>query len=527
MRVVNDRIWLTGTFSLREQLGVKVAETASLARRAACVVLTRAAPGSGELQVYLVRRSERLVFLGGFYAFPGGTVDPIDRSIAISGVPAGAAADQCSAALRELLEECGVLGIPAAAGWDAARLSRLRTALLADGAAWERLLQAEGLSLDASALRPMGHWVTPPFMNAPFAAQYFLLPLPAGASPEVWPGELTEGVWLTPAAALRAYETSGLYIAYPVLETLRALVACKLDVQAAAEALEQRPGPGLEGGGEMLHGIHLLPLRSVTLPPATHTNCYVLGTSDMVVVDPGTPFDDEQRSLFGYLERLRSQGARLREVWITHHHEDHVAAATVLQQRLGVPVCAHPHAAARLHGQVRIDRFLQDDEQVHLSGPSGEDAHWQVLLTPGHAPGHLCFYDTRRGHLLTGDAILGMGTTLVAPRPEGSMGDYMATLRRLLGLRLGMLFPGHGPPVAAAVDKIHMYIQHRTAREASIIAAMTEPLHPAEIVRRVYTDVNPAAYPLAELNVRAHLEKLQDEGRVSQDATGQFFMGAG
>ncbi|HET6347391.1 MAG TPA: MBL fold metallo-hydrolase, partial [Myxococcota bacterium] len=304
------------------------------------------------------------------------------------------------------------------------------------------------------------------------------------------------------------------FISYPVLETLRVLTEAGPDLAAAAAALEAREATYPHGGGEMVHGVHALALKTITLPPATHTNCYLLGTKEVIVVDPGTPFADEQERLVGYLEHLRGQGSRLREIWVTHYHADHIGAADLLRQRYGLPVAAHTDTRAALGDALRVDRQITDGETLTLA----DGASWQALDTPGHAHGHLCFHETRRGHLLSGDNILGMGTSVVPPSPEGSMVDYLASLRRVQRLNLGMIFPGHGPPVAAASGKIAQYLAHRQDREAKILDALRSPASPRELVAQVYTDVDPSLHALAESTVRAHLEKLEAEGKVTHAA---------
>jgi ribonuclease/clavin/mitogillin len=479
-------------------------------KRAACLILLRRA--GGDVEVYLVKRSEKLVFLGGFYAFPGGRVDAGDADVQVPGAPK--AVDFCSAAIRELFEETGVLLAAGATDLSAADRTTFRHALESDPTAWGRGLGARRLRLDGAPLVPMGKWLTPPFAHVAYDAQYFAAWLPEGEAPEIWPGELTEGIWLTPARAIEHHEAGTLFISYPVLETLRVLAEAGDDLGAAAAVLEAREATYPHGGGEMVYGVHALALRTITLPPATHTNCYLLGNAEVVIVDPGTPFADEQERLLGYLEHLRGQGSRLREIWVTHYHADHIGAVDLLRQRYGLSVAAHADTRAALGDALRVDRQIADDEILTLA----DGASWQALHTPGHAHGHLCFHETRRGHLLSGDNILGMGTSVVPPSPEGSMVDYLASLRRVQRLKLGMIFPGHGPPVAAASGKIEQYLAHRQDREAKIFDALGSPASTREIVARVYTDVDPSLHVLAEATVRAHLEKLEAEGKVAHAA---------
>ena len=137
------------------------------------------------------------------------------------------------------------------------------------------------------------------------------------------------------------------------------------------------------------------------------------------------------------------------------------------------------------------------------------------MHTPGHARGHLCFYDEQTGGLITGDNIVGYGSVLIDP-PEGNMRDYLDSLQRLRALpNLSVLFGGHGPAVANPYEKIDEYIAHRLQREELILAAVREGATTAkEIVARAYTDVSPKAHALAERAVLAHLEKLEADGLV-------------
>ena len=491
----------------------------AVAKRAACVVMIRPADPAmapDTLQVYLVRRADTLAFLGGFYAFPGGRVDAVDAQPLWRTAPEDG--DVRSAALRELFEETGVLAVPGSAHLPATAQQSLRRTLEHTPAAWPQQLRDWRLSLDASVLLPCGRWRTPPFSPVVFDAQYYVLRQDVACNPEIWPGELTHGVWLTPQQAIAQHESGLLCITYPVLETLLVLMTHAHDVDAAAAALQGRGANAYPvAGGEMAAGIHMVPLQTPTLPPATHTNCYILGRRDLVVVDPGPVDAAEQTRLLDYLTLLQGRGGTVRQIWLTHFHHDHVGAAVRLRDALKVPIAAHADTAKLLAGQVPVDTLLADGQVLPVTG-GGYNAAWTALHTPGHAHGHLCFHDAQRGHVLCGDNILGMGSSIVPPRPDGSMRDYMASLQRLLPLKLGMLFPGHGPPMAAAAKKIQQYLTHRLTREAAIVQALTQPLTVPQIVASVYTDVAPALHMLAQATVRAHLEKLQADGQVTQQA---------
>ncbi len=476
-------------------------------RRAACVVLLQRG-AAGTTEVYLTRRSVDLPFMGGFDVFPGGSAEPGDAGL--GGLEA--------TALRELFEETGVLAAHGAQGLTSAQRDDLRRALIA-GDAFAPHLERLGVRLATEALMPMGRWVTPPYSRHRFDARYFALELPAGEAPSIWPGELVRGAFYGIAAALELHDAGELFITYPVLETLRALGSCR-DLAEASRALEARGGnPYPFVGGEMLAGVRMVPGRTPTLPPATHTNTYVLGGEELVIVDPATPYEDEQAGLVRYLDHLVAEGGKPREIWLTHHHHDHTGAVELVRRRYGIPLRAHPLAAEALAGSLEVDRPIADGEVMELRLGHGRVSHWQALHTPGHTRGHLCYWDTERKTVLTGDLVLGTGTVLVAP-PEGDMRDYLASLRRLLDLELGFIFPAHGPPVAAAHHKIEEYLAHRLMRERKVVEALEaagEPLAPDQLVPIVYADVDKAAWPLAQLSILAHLEKLVADGRASAE----------
>ncbi|MBI2149156.1 MAG: MBL fold metallo-hydrolase, partial [Acidobacteria bacterium] len=239
----------------------------------------------------------------------------------------------------------------------------------------------------------------------------------------------------------------------------------------------------------------------------THTNCYLAGGDEVIVIDPASPYEEEQALLDRVLEKRK-----IREIWLTHLHPDHVSGANHLKKERGVRIAAHAITARDLRGFVDVDRAFVENERLELAGEPGWSL--RILHTPGHARGHVCVFEEKNGSLITGDLVAGAGTIVIDP-PEGHMATYLDSLRRMQALPVTALFPAHGPVMANAKGKIQEYLDHRMEREKNIVAAWKRGhREPASIVKEVYTDVPPAMHGLAQRSVLAHLEKLRDEGRI-------------
>jgi glyoxylase-like metal-dependent hydrolase (beta-lactamase superfamily II) len=213
------------------------------------------------------------------------------------------------------------------------------------------------------------------------------------------------------------------------------------------------------------------------------TNTYLVGRTPAVVIDPGP--DDP-----GHLERVRRAAeARggLGTVLLTHRHGDHSDGVAAL----GVEP-AHP----------------RDGETI---------AGLTAIATPGHSADHLCF--VIEDACFTGDLILGEGSTIVGPREMGgSLADYMRSLERLRSLDLRVLYPGHGPEVRDPRAKIDEYVEHRMMRERRLVGALDRGVQSrSALLAEVWDDVPEELRGAAAIAMQAHLEKLEDEGRLPSD----------
>lgn len=501
---------------------------------------------AGRLEVFWVQRAETLPFMGGWHAFPGGGLSRRDQEVRVEGLPEGLEDPEeitglpeslleegqtepdlvpglLACALRELFEETGLLLAQELTPRDkegpVATLDELHEArdrLLAKEATLDQVADELGVTLDASRLVFAGRWLTPPLAPMRFDNRFFLLEWPehAALQPGILEGELVRGEWVEPGRAWRRWHDGDVLAAPPILHLLKVLAedGPRQGLPRLRHPEEANLGPYRRV--EFRPGVVMLPLQTATLPPATHTNAYLLGHGETVLVDPGTGDPEELGRLRAALDDWRNhQDRKITAIWLTHHHSDHVGAVAAMRDFLGVPVLTHAATARRLQERgIPVDGLLEDDQWITLGGNPPMEV--RVLHTPGHARGHLCFFDEQGGSLLAGDLVAGISTIVIDP-PEGDMGDYLASLERLIRLQPRTLFPGHGPAIKNATAKLREYVEHRLWREKKVLAAWDHGLRrPEEMLPTVYDDAPKAAWPLAVRQIEAHLARLRQIGRI-------------
>ena len=474
-------------------------------RVASAVILWR--DGRRGREIFWVKRGA-LRFAGGFYAFPGGRLDEADRRVPIPGL-AGDEAALAACAAREIFEETGVL---LARGPRLAPEERAaaRRGLLDGSLAFADFLARSRLAVDAARLQPAGRWITPPQFPLRYDAHVFLARLPDGEEAEVWPGELASGEWIAAAEAVERWEKGAVLLHPPNLWGVQCLA--RSGPPGCLPLL--RAPPATEGFVtrriEFQRGLFLAALRTPTLPPATHTNAWIvsLGGEELAVVDPGSPYEEEQAILERVLADLGAEGLELREIWLTHAHRDHVSGVAALRARHDVVLRAHREVAERLPREAGGSVPLEDGDVLHR--------RYRALHTPGHARGHVAFLDERTGALLAGDMVSTLSTIVIDP-PDGDMADYLRSLERLRDLGPRTLFPAHGPPTQGAVEKLDEYLAHRREREAKVVAALDRPGTLDEVTSRAYDDTPPFMLPVAARSCLASLEKMARERRAAFD----------
>lgn len=270
---------------------------------------------------------------------------------------------------------------------------------------------------------------------------------------------------------------------------------------------------------ELAPSIRMLAVKTPTLPPATHTNVFVVGSQRAVLVEPATSDAEELERIVEWVMSLRAQGIMVEAILATHHHYDHAAGARALRERLGIPLAAHVETDALLPG-LGTSRFIGHDDRFVLDGPS--PVHLRAIHTPGHAPGHLCFFDERSRVLLAGDMVAGVGTILIEPG-DGDMSEYLESLRRMITLDALLMAPAHGGVLSPPRLVLERYLEHRLEREERVLRALERAgpiVSAAELVSDAYADAPAHVFPLAALSTEAHLIKLVRDGRVLRTAMG-------
>ncbi|MER6453869.1 MBL fold metallo-hydrolase [Streptomyces sp900105245] len=271
-------------------------------------------------------------------------------------------------------------------------------------------------------------------------------------------------------------------------------------------ALPGRPRGGVLSGPATDRAVNVLaPNASAMTLDGTNTWIVAEPDSDLaVVIDPGPLDDGHLRTVVDTAEKA---GKRIALTLLTHGHPDHAEGAGRFAELTGTRVRA-------LDPALRLgEEGLAAGDVITVGG-----LELRVVPTPGHTADSLCFHLPADRAVLTGDTVLGRGTTVVA-HPDGRLGDYLDSLRRLRSLTVDdgvhTVLPGHGPVLEDAQGVVEFYLAHRAHRLAQVETAVEDGFRtPAEVVAHVYADVDQSLWSAAELSVRAQMEYLTGHGLI-------------
>jgi endoribonuclease LACTB2 len=500
-------------------------------------------------KVLWAQRNPQLKFLGGWHAFPGGKTENSDTEIEVKNCDDKDLKQFIVSAVRECFEEVGVLIVRNGEKLTKGQRASLHDDLISGRSTFAEILAHWNLWIDAENFLYTGFWTTPQFSPVRFKTRFFIAECPLKQEPYAAISEMQTPEFIAPKDALKRWENSEVLIAPPVLIALQVLADIEPQKHRDTEIFNENSnnpdaknafnfsvslrfcGENLLEKSQKLDGtidyinlnshITVFPLRTETLPPATHTNCFIVGEKAFVVIDAASKDETELAKLFELIDSMIENGCVCKEIIVSHLHPDHFGGESILQKHLNtkfdleIPISAHKITAESLNGKVEFQKFIEDNQVFNLKGKTGKVFEIKALHTPGHARGHLCFYDEAKGFLLSSDNVVGAGTVLIAP-PEGNMSDYLQSLERMKNLPdLRFLCGSHGAAIYDAKAKIEEYILHRLERENRILEAFqTGAKTPSEIVEKVYVGLDEKLLKLAEKSVSAHLEKLSTDGRI-------------
>ena len=275
-----------------------------------------------------------------------------------------------------------------------------------------------------------------------------------------------------------------------------------------AAALPGQPRGGVLSGPATVRAVNVLAPNASAMT-LDGTNTWIVAEPDSelaVVIDPG-PLDDVH--LRNVVDVAEKAGKRVALTLLTHGHPDHAEGAGRFAELTGTKVRA-------LDPALRLgDEGLAAGNVVTTGG-----LELRVVSTPGHTADSLCFHLPADRAVLTGDTILGRGTTVVA-HPDGRLGDYLDSLRRLRSLTVDdgvhLVLPGHGPVLEDAQGAVEFYLAHRAHRLAQVETAVEDGYTtPSQVVAHVYADVDRSLWPAAELSVLAQLDYLREHGLIGE-----------
>ena len=264
----------------------------------------------------------------------------------------------------------------------------------------------------------------------------------------------------------------------------------------------------------------------------TGTRSYILGTDNLIVIDPGPNDTNHFNAIMEYIG-----GRKLTDIILTHSHVDHSPLSRQLKNKTGASIIGFGSAdeartsfmkrlssSLDLGGEEGIDKDLILDEKVHDKQLLERNNYSiEVVHTPGHLSNHICLSLKEKKVLFSGDHVMGWATTLISP-PDGDLGSFMRSLEKLSKRDEQIYYPGHGKPLRDPRKMVLAQIAHRRDREKQILSSIAKISRtPAEIVDNVYIELNPMLKPAAVRNVLAHLIDLYEQGKITVD---KFSIGA-
>ena len=240
----------------------------------------------------------------------------------------------------------------------------------------------------------------------------------------------------------------------------------------------------------------------------TGTGTFIVGTKELAIIDPGPIDDDHLKAI------IKTTGKnKISHIIVTHTHNDHSPLSKPLQEITGAPIYSYFNEAmdTKTNNQFeegydisfKPDVIVKDGDLIN-----GFDWTLEAIHTPGHTSNHMCYSLLEEKILFSGDHVMGWSTTVIVP-PDGDMDEYLKSLEKLLDRNDNIYLPTHGKQIDNPHDLVNKYIEHRINREEQIIKAIKSGNFKInEMVKIIYSDVDPGLHPAASMSTLAHLNRM-------------------
>lgn len=430
-------------------------------------------------KIYVIKRQNYLKAFPGYTAFPGGKVDKGDSPemslTGFEGIPNHLAA----ALIREIQEELNF---------------DLRDAF------------EKGVATNISFL---GCAITPDFSPIRFATNFFKIELNQEVNFSTNTDEAQTFGWEEASTLSEKYKSGDLLLVPPIKNIIQQ-ISMNPNIRSISK-IDFQYNPEIEVPMiESIYGIRQLPVLSNTLFPATRTNCFVIGDTHLVVIDPSPQNLEEYKKLIKALKDLR-----VSSIMLTHHHGDHNEYAPNLAIDLNIPLLLSQDSYNRLckkNGESWFQgitlQYLQEGDK--LTTWLGDDVLiWEI---PGHDEGHLGIAPRSLKWFIVGDLFQGVGTVVVGGE-EGDMQKYFQSLEKIIELSPQVIYPSHGIGLGGTY-LLEKTLEHRKFREQQIRDLFKQGKSNVEMLKVIYFDIEPELHPYALANIESHLKKLKNEEKI-------------
>lgn len=538
-------------------------------RPAATVILARNV--SDGIEVFMMERTTAVEFAKGMHVFPGGALDRTDHHPEIASLCVGlddkAASETLGieqgglaywiAAIRECFEESGLLlgyrgtdQLLALATEEAERLAALRLEMAQSKLSFIDILLKEQVKAATDRIAYYSHWVTQAGRPRRYDTRFFVAQAPEGQTALEDNHETVGQIWVRPDQAIDLHRSGALNLMFPTIKTLESLAPFKHVEELLEYARKPRPKlvmapmmgmdragvshmliPGdfayaeikkldtdnqgaccsfIQPGQPVTIGQDVLRVTAANpgMMTGPGTNSYLIGNAEhgVAVIDPGPLLEEHIDAL------IAAAPGPIRWILCTHTHLDHSPAAALLKQRTGAATYGMPPPPFPNQDQsFTPDHIVTHHERLNIAG-----SVIRVVHTPGHASNQVCFLLESQNLMFTGDHIM-QGSTVVISPPDGSMIEYLASLRLLLDEKIDYFAPGHGFLMDKPAENVDRILIHRQERENKVMAALRKAKQPATLetlVKLAYNDTPERLHTVAQKSLRAHLEKLRIEARA-------------